>query len=63
MECFLKSKYNQGNLEFGKFHSNNSIILKYTDESPYDCVLCQRKHINNTNRPIIYKLSNGDTYF
>ena len=63
MECFLKSKYNQCNLEFGKFHSNNSIILKYTDESPYDCVLCQRKHINNTNRPIIYKFLNGDIFF
>ena len=44
-------------------HSNNSIILKYIDESPYDCVLCQRKHINNTNRHIIYKFSDGDIYF
>src|SRR5258708_7156345 len=63
MECFLKSQYNQGNLEFGKFHSNNSIILKYIDESQYDCVLCQRKHVNNTNRSIVYKFSDGDIYF
>jgi hypothetical protein len=30
--------------------------------APYECKLCQRSHVKNTNRPVIYKNASGVTF-
>lgn len=52
LDKFKRSEYWNPALQIAEL-KDKSICFKAT--TPYDCVLCQRQHINNTNRPVLFK--------
>jgi len=63
IDKFKQSKYYNDLMKFDNIDNENRLPVRMPLNYSFDCLLCNKKHIRNSNRSFLWKNKNNDLYF